>query len=82
MLLSVLFLQENKTKIPEVTEFQRNLIRVTSPNPESAGPDVYKRINIPNEASHQFSPRCLNDDMFGGEKNLSIGICIPGHFRP
>lgn len=80
--MSFFFGQENKTKIPEVTEFQRNLIRGKSPNPESAGPDVYKRINIPNEASHQFSPRCLNDDMFGREKNLSIGICIPGHFRP
>lgn len=56
-------------------------MRVKSRGPEPAGPDVYRSVNIPDEAFHRFFSTVADDDMFGAEKNLSIGIYIPERFK-
>lgn len=80
--MSFLFGRANKTKIPEVTEFQCNLIRAKSLNPECAGPDVYRRINIPNEAFHQFSAQCLTMTCLEGRRIFPSEFAFLGSLDP
>lgn len=57
-----------KQKIPRVSGISLYFDESGGGRAECAGPDVYRRINIPGEAPSAFSSICSHD-VFGAEKS-------------